>query len=148
MTERKNTVFAVGRSGSVSGQVRQINRQEQKSTPFYDLLQQIEDRIELQCFEKRDRRQAEEIALIITEVMKLPGNATVRIAGNDLPAEMVALIFGRLTHDHVVEVMRRYRAATYEIKHVKTYLRTALYNSVFELEARTDNEIRQDMYSN
>ena len=83
--------------------------------------------------------------MIIAEVMKLPDDAAVRIAGNDLPAEMVALIFDRIEHDHVIEVMRHYQEATYEIKHTKTYLRTALYNSVFEMEARIDNEVRKDM---
>ena len=89
-------------------------------------------------------RRAEQKS-IIAEVKKLPDDAAVRIAGNDLPAEMVALIFDRIEHGHVIEVMRHYQEATYEIKHTKTYLRTALYNSVFEMEARIDNEVRKDM---
>lgn len=146
MTETKNIIISFSeKSKSTSGQVQQFHRAEQKSKPFYDLLADVEEQIEIECFERCDRRQAKEIALIIAEVMKLPDDAAVRIAGNDLPAEMVALIFDRIEHDHVTEVMRHYQEATYEIKHTKTYLRTALYNSVFEMEARIDNEVRKDM---
>ncbi len=152
MTETKNIITSFSDKSSQvkvkskSSQVQQIRRAEQKSKPFSELLADIEEQIEIECFEKCDRRQAEEIALIIAEVMKLPDDCAVRIAGNDLPAEMVASIFTRIENDHVIEVMRHYQEATYEIKNTKTYLRTALYNSVFEIESRIDNEIRSMGY--
>ena len=112
---------------------------------FTEYLRAVENKIEIESFGE-DFAQAREIAMIIAEVLRLPETESVRIAGNNLPADMVADIFTYIEHEHVAEVIRRYREAKYEIKHTKTYLRTALYNSVFELNARIDNEVRKDMY--
>lgn len=147
--EEKNIITSFcEKSKSASGRVQQFHRALHKQTPFYDLLEEVKEQIEISCFDSCDKRQAQEIALIIAEIHKLPETAYVRIAGNDLPVDMVSLVFDRIEHDHVVEVIRHYREAKYEIKHTKTYLRTALYNSVFEMEARIDNEVQKDMYGN
>lgn len=112
---------------------------------FTEYLRVVENKIEIESFGE-DFAQAREIAMIIAEIFRLPEFETVRIGGNNLPAELVAEVYGYIEHEHVAEVIRRYREAKYEIKHTKTYLRTALYNSVFELNARIDNEVRKDMY--
>lgn len=91
------------------------------------------------------RDQVRDIAMIIAEVYRLPASAAVRIDGNDLPAEMVAEVFGMITDEHVDYVLENLKAIRYQITHMKTYLRTALYNSVFEMEARTENEVRTDL---
>lgn len=133
------------KSQSQSSQVQFSPAKGKSALPFAALLEEIKEQIEFDCFDRADIGQAEEIALIIAEVLKLPDTVTVRIAGNDLPAGMVAEIYERIEHEHVLHVIENYGKATYEIKHTKTYLRTALYNAVFEMTSRIDNRVYTDM---
>lgn len=108
---------------------------------FEIALQKVCEKIELNAFASEDYQSARELSMIIAEVITLPPDVKIRVDGNDLPVYVVATIFNRLTHEHVNEVITRFRSLTYEVKNVKTYLRTALYNSVFELDNRISNEV-------
>lgn len=111
---------------------------------FYETFEKVKEQIEFKCFSTDTQATAENICLIITEVLKLPPNALIRISGNNLPAEIVQAIYYRLTHEHIKLVIKNFGRATYEIKHKKTYLRTALYNSVFEIDAHYENAVNID----
>ena len=109
-----------------------------------EMLELTKDRIEIETFFPSDRAFAGEIALIIAEVMRLPETAEIRIDGNRLPAGMVREVYAMIERDHVASVMAGYRRAKYEIRHKKTYLRTALYNSLFELESEDEHEFASE----
>jgi hypothetical protein len=109
-----------------------------------DHLVRIEAQIESDCFEKEYKAQVEEICLIIAEVFMLPKTAEIQIAGQKITVAMVCEIYDMLEWRDIVAVMDNTEKATYEIKHKKTYLRTALYNSVFERETREVNKMRVD----
>jgi hypothetical protein len=121
-----------------------FNRAYDEGSTFYEVFADVKCRVDFDCFSPAERDNAEDICLIITEVLKLPPDALIRIAGNNLPAEMVQAIYHRLTHEHIELVMENFGRATYEIKHKKTYLRTALYNSVFEINAHYENAVKSD----
>lgn len=133
------------KSLSASSQVELPKRQFETNIPFYEVIEDVKSRIDFDCFNSLEKGQVEEICLIIAEILKLPPEAKVRIAGNDLAADMVATIFHRLTHEHIALVMENYGKAWYEIHHKKTYLRTALYNSVFEIENHYANLVKADL---
>lgn len=137
--------FLCEESESQSSQVRYTRTDRKNMLPFSKILNLVKNQIELGCFEITEIEMANEIAMIIAETYKLPGNATVRIAGNNLPAEMVSEVYEKLEHEHILHVIENYEKVTYEIKHTKTYLRTALYNSVFELNGKNRNKILTDM---
>ena len=139
MSENKTNLNTVQKSLSTSGQVKDSLRKLVQSWAFHDVLSYVCDLIEIECFDKADRPFAESIANIIAEVLILPEDAPVRISGYNLSAKTVALIFLDITHEHVAGVMQRFRTVNYKIKHLKTYLRTALYNSFFEFEADVEN---------
>lgn len=111
---------------------------------FGEALTRVRSQIESGNLPLADRAIGEEVAMIIAEVYILPDTYDVRIAGGKLPAGTVKEIFEKIDAARVAEVIRRYRAIRYEIKHTKTYLRTALYNSVFEFESRLENEVRSE----
>lgn len=104
-----------------------------------EILELTKAGIEIETFSRSDRAFAGEIALIVAEVMRLPETAEIRIDGNRLPAGMVREVYSMLARENVEAVMKGFRNAKYEIRHKKTYLRTALYNSVFELESGVEN---------
>ena len=111
---------------------------------FFEVLQEVKEQVDAHCFSSSDRQQADEICLMIAEVYKLPPETPIQIAGAKLPAEMVQEIYHRLDHEHILLVMEKYGKAAYIINHKKTYLRTALYNSVFEIEAHYTNQVKHD----
>lgn len=103
-------------------------------------LNTIKEQVELECFTPEQQGFAEEICFIITEINKLDPHARVKIGGENYSADMVQAVYHRLTHEHILLVMDNFSRIRYEIKHKKTYLRTALYNSVFELNAHWENQ--------
>ncbi len=121
-----------------------INRAYYDEMTFSAVLDAVEEQVEYFAFTTADKPTAEGLCLIITEILKLPPASMVRIGGNNLPAEMVQAIYYRLTHEHIELVMSNYARAAYEIKFKKTYLRTALYNSVFEFDAHYENAVAAD----
>ena len=147
---KNNNSFSVDNSIQSQSQVKYSSTEQKMEelfrtcdevSPFYVVFENVKDQIEFKRFSTEVRQ---DICLIITEVLKLPPNALVRIARNNLPAEMVQAIYHRLTHEHIELVMKNFGRATYEIKHKKTYLRAALYNSVFEFNAHYENAAHKD----
>lgn len=108
-------------------------------------LEKVKDSLDFECFDEEYLPQAEEICLIIAEMAILPPSATVQIGGNKLTAESVHSVYSMLTHEDIVTVMDNFEEAGYRIKFKKTYLRTALYNEVFERNSRLINGIRTDI---
>ena len=108
---------------------------------FCGTVENVRRAIEIECFVERERTLAEELCKIIAEVMLLPPNAAVRIAGNDFPAQMISEIYQLLDHEHIEFVIDNYKRMTYRITAKKTYLRTALYNSIFEYESHIENQV-------
>lgn len=105
-------------------------------------IEKAAQQIEWHCFSERDKPRASEICLIIAEVALLPDGAEIQIAGEKLPLELVREVYARLTHEHALIVLRNFEKVHYEIKNKKTYMRTSLYNSVFEFEHYWENEMR------
>ena len=106
---------------------------------FGELLREVNDQISIECFDESERDQVLEICAIIAEIYRMPPALTVSVGGQQLPAAMVAEVFSTLNCEHVRAVMRKYSQAGYRIRFKKTYLRTALYNEIFEHESDVIN---------
>ena len=68
---------------------------------FEEVLEWVKDNSSFECFEETQRTAAEEICLIMAEVLKLPSGLNVRIGGNDLPAELVGSVYKRIQKEHI-----------------------------------------------
>lgn len=112
------------------------------SGTFFEALQSVREQIDIECFFESDQKQVNEIMMLIAEMYRLPPDAEVQINGQKLPASMVRDVYSLLTEEHIREVITNYEKAEYTIKFKKTYLRTALYNEVFEHESRFVNGFR------
>lgn len=108
-----------------------------------ELVGQIKDQVDYDCFPKEDKPQVEEICLTVAEVYRLPPDAPVQVAGEKILAATVQEVYGMLTHEHVADVIANMANIGYEIRSIKTYRRTALYNAVFELEGRITNQVNK-----
>ena len=113
---------------------------------LYEIFAKVQKQIDYDSFLPEDRQLAREIALIISEIYRLPESADVRIGGITLSAGMVAEAYEQLGYGNVDIVIASFRKISYPVRNIKTYLRTALYNSVFELEARLENSVRSGKF--
>ena len=100
---------------------------------FDDVLEQVKEQIAIDCVPFEQILQAEEIAAIIAEVLRLRPEDKLRVDGVMHSAADVQAVYAKLENEHVLHVIETYNEIPYPIKSPKMYLRTALYNAVFEL---------------
>ena len=106
---------------------------------FKDEIKATAERLELYAVRDCDKALAYELCAIIAEVNIMRPCFSVKIGGEVLEAGLVREVFSCLTHGHLESVIAAFDSCKYEIRNKKAYLRTALYNSVFELEAGQRN---------
>lgn len=111
---------------------------------FRDMIRHAEGQIEIQSFDEQDLAQAHEICAIMAEISLMRMDIPVRIAGEPLDSTLVKQVFEEITAEHVRLVIRNFNGVTGLIRNKRAYLRTALYNSVFELESHYKNLVNHD----
>lgn len=115
-----------------------------KSGGFISTLQRVKEQINLKYFlreyEKDEIRQIVEFCNIITDVLTLPPETVITINGEQRYASTVQEVYEQLDERHLETVLENINSVTYKIKHPKTYIRAALYNSFFEIENIGANE--------
>ena len=100
---------------------------------FDDVLEKVKEQIAIDCVPLATLLQAEELAAIIAEVLRLRPEDKLRVDGVMHPAADVQAVYAKLENEHALHVIETYNEIPYPIKSPKMYLRTALYNAVFEL---------------
>lgn len=121
------------------------NIQSQSRVGFRELLDRVKLQVEYASFGVRDHEQVDELCNIIAEIYLLPGTAPVQIGGNKLTAETVSAFYSALTGDHLQYVIEEFRKIEYRIVRKKSYLRTMLYNAVFEYASAAANDAAQNI---
>ena len=122
-----------------SSQVRQSVR-----SSFTDLVRITSEQIDLQEFalgRPALADQARELCAIMAEVYAMHPDTEITINGERLYAGLVSDVFKCIGYEHVELALDNYNRATYSIRNKRLYLRTALYNSVFELASSIANDI-------
>ena len=102
------------------------------------------EQIEIEAFLPGERNFAEELCLVMAEVYLMDPSSPIRVGGEVLDGYLVGEVFGQIRHEHVELVMRNFRAVSASVKNKKAYLRTSLYQSVFEWEAHYVNLVSHD----
>lgn len=92
-----------------------------------------------------DQGLLREVCMIMAEVYMMDSDKPIRISGEWLDGYVVQQIFSELTRDHVVMVIEEFCRLCCDVRNKKMYLRTALYNSVFSIEAHYRNRVRYDL---
>ena len=88
---------------------------------------------------------AHELCMIMAEVFMMDPDKPIRISGEWLDGHVVQQVFGELTREHVEMVIEEFCRLTCDVRNKKAYLRTALYNSVFSIEAHYRNRVNHDL---
>ena len=92
-----------------------------------------------------DREQLDEIAELIVDTV-CSARKTIRIAGDDYPAEVVKSRFMKLDSSHVQYVMDCMRDNTTYVRNIKKYLLAALYNAPATIGNYYSSLVQHDMY--
>lgn len=92
-----------------------------------------------------DREQLDEIAELIVDTV-CSARKTIRIAGDDYPAEVVKSRFMKLDSSHVQYVMGCMRENTTYVRNIKKYLLAALYNAPVTISNYYSSLVQHDMY--
>ena len=92
-----------------------------------------------------DREQLDEIAELIVDTV-CSARKTIRVAGDDYPAEVVKSRFMKLDSSHVQYVMDCMRDNTTYVRNIKKYLMAALYNAPVTIGNYYSSLVQHDMY--
>ena len=92
-----------------------------------------------------DREQLDEIAELIVDTV-CTARKTIRIAGDDYPAEVVKSRFMKLDSSHVQYVMDCMKENTTFVRNIKKYLLAALYNAPATISNYYSSLVQHDMY--
>ena len=92
-----------------------------------------------------DREQLDEIAELIVDTV-CSARKTIRVAGDDYPAEVVKSRFMKLDSSHVQYVMDCMRDNTTYVRNIKKYLLAALYNAPATIDSYYTSLVSHDMY--
>ena len=109
----------------------------------------IKDNIEYEHFIKHtniDRERLDEIVSLILETV-CTKRKTIRIAGDDYPAELVKSKFMKLNSSHVEFVLDCMRENTTKIRNIKQYLKAALFNAPSTIGNYYTSLVSHDMAS-
>ena len=91
------------------------------------ILENIEYDILIQN-ERMDRDRLDELVELMVDTV-CSRRETIRIAGDDYPAEVVKSRFLKLNSSHIEYVLDRMRENTTYVRNIKKYLLAALYNA-------------------
>ena len=108
------------------------------------ILENIEYNILIQN-ERMDRDRLDELVELMVDTV-CSRRETIRIAGDDYPAEVVKSRFLKLNSSHIEYVMDRMRENTTYVRNIKKYLLAALYNAPATIDSYYASLVNHDLY--
>jgi hypothetical protein len=112
---------------------------------FADTAERVLYQVQYQGFESPRSHLIDplygELCLIIAEVFIMDPTAVININGVKTQVSVLQEVFSQLHNDHVRLVFTNFQDVSSKVYNKKAYLRTALYNAVFELEANYTNNL-------
>ena len=133
---RSNPPAPEGRNGTDGMEAREIYREIVYGNIEYDILR--EDNTV-------NRDQLDEIAELIVDTV-CSARKTIRIAGDDYPAEVVKSRFLKLDSFHVQYVIDCMKNNTTYVRNIKKYLLAALYNAPATINNYYSSLVQHDLY--
>ena len=93
----------------------------------------------------RDMDQLDEMVELMVEAV-CSRRKTIRVAGNDFPQEVVKSRLLKLDREHIQFVFDCLRENTTQVRNMKQYLLTVLYNAPATIENHYAARVNHDLY--
>ena len=91
------------------------------------------------------REDVDELVELMIEVMMMPEDSMIRIAGVEKPVALVKSRFMKLNYSHIEYVLFCLNRNTTKVGNIKAYLLTALYNAPATINSYYQAEVNHDM---
>ena len=112
-------------------------------------LDQIMRQVEYPCFANLRTGYIDpfykEICLVISEVFLMNPDDTIKVSGSVTSIRLVQEIYTQLRNEHIRLVYVNFQGVSDRVYNKKAYLRSALYNSVFEIVSHFVNTDYADL---
>jgi KaiC/GvpD/RAD55 family RecA-like ATPase len=113
---------------------------------LFGMLDKVMRQVDYHCFAVLSSNRVDplykELCLIIAEAFLLKSDSTVNINGSPVQAQLLKEVYNNLNNEHLRLVFDNFNSVAVRVYNKKAYLRTALYNAVFELESTSVNDFR------
>lgn len=120
------------------------NRKEAAYQIYRDLILENIEYDTLTQNPRIDREQLDEIVDILLETV-CTNRKSIRVAGDDYPAELVKAKFLKLDSHHIEFVMDCLRDNTTKVRNIKQYLRAMLFNAPSTINSYYASLVAHDM---
>ena len=110
-----------------------------------DYLELIRENIEYDCFEKREQEKVDELVEIMVDVV-CSAKKTLWVNSEEMSKEAVKSRFLKLTHGHIEYVLLSLKRNTSDVKNIRAYLITTLYNAPTTIDSYYTALVNHDMY--
>lgn len=116
---------------------------------FREAVTLAEDQIELHEYPRRHILWGvlHDLCRVMAEIYMMSPTATVRVAGEELEAGLVADVYREVTPEMAETLAAELQGQLAGVTHMKAYLRSALYIKVFEYEAcevRLEEQVKRE----
>lgn len=105
----------------------------------------IHANIEYEFLSEKEKVEVDELVEIMLDVI-CSANKTVRVNGEDMPDEVVKSRFLKLDSSHIDYVLTSLKKNTTEVRNIRAYLITALYNAPATLDSYYTARVNHDLY--
>ena len=137
---------AAGAGGSASAAGERKRTERNDAYKIYEEI--IKDNIEydhLVTYDRVEKERLDEIVSLILETV-CTRRKTIRIAGDDYPAELVKAKFMKLNSSHIEFVFTCMKENTTKIRNIKQYLKAVLFNAPNTIDSYYTALVNHDMY--
>lgn len=110
-----------------------------------DYLELIRENIEYDCFEKEEQEKVDELVEIMLDVVCSP-KKSIWVNSEEMPNEAVKSRFLKLTHGHIEYVLLALKKNTSDVRNIRSYLITTLYNAPSTMDNYFTALVNHDMY--
>lgn len=113
---------------------------------FREAITKAEEQVDFCGMDYADVRRplVHDMCRAMAEVYMSPPDMMLKCCGELMEAGMIAEVFAELTEEHVQNLAARLYSGWCAVGHPKAYLRSALYNVVFEFESVITREVLSD----
>lgn len=105
----------------------------------------VRENIEYDCFAPEKQRELDELVELMVEVI-CSNKPTIRANGEELPQEVVKSQFLSLNESHIEYVLSSLKKNTSDIRNIRNYLITALYNAPSTISSFWSAEVNHDLF--
>lgn len=112
---------------------------------FSALKEKILENIEYDCYPENEKVRVSELVNLMVDVI-CARSETIRVNGADMPKSAVEKRFLSLEHEHIDYVLDAMKRSAPDVRNIRAYLITALYNAPVTMDsywsAMADRDIR------